>query len=85
LDDQKVLAIIDNFGTVTVCPGGIVHVNMPHVSIKLMPSDFVKFTELIAAARINFDPPQRMSGKARLQLVTPESETTQEDDDNQTK
>ncbi len=73
LDDQKILAAIDNFGAVTVCPGGIVHINMPHFTIKLMPSDFVKFTELIEAARRSYSSPApKPAGKPRLQVVSPQ-------------
>jgi hypothetical protein len=73
LDDQRILASAENFGTVTVCSGGIVHVNLPHCSLKFLPSDFSKFCELIAKARLNFEPPVRASGKSRLQVVTSES------------
>lgn len=74
MDDHKILASVENFGAVTVCSGGVVHVNLPHCSLKFLPSDFSKFCELIAQARMNFQPPRRIEGKSRLQVVTPESQ-----------
>jgi hypothetical protein len=74
LEDQRILANVENFGTVSVCSGGVVHVNLPHCSLKFIPSDFSKFCELIAKARMNFEPPLRASGKSRLQVVTSEPE-----------
>lgn len=72
LDDQ-ILASEENFGSVTVCPGGVVHVNLAHCSLKLLPADFIRFSELIAQARIKFGPPRpTVGGKPRLQLVSPE-------------
>jgi hypothetical protein len=73
LEDQRILASAENFGTVSVCSGGVVHVNLPHCSLKFLPSDFSKFCELVAKARMNFEPPVRPTGKSRLQVVTSES------------
>jgi hypothetical protein len=73
VEDQRILASEENFGTVSVCSGGVVHVNLPHCSVKFLPSDFSKFCEMIAKARMNFEPPVRVSGKSRLQVVTSES------------
>ena len=42
MDDYKILANDDNFGSVSVCAGGIVHVNLTHLTLRLMPSDFEK-------------------------------------------
>ncbi len=70
MDDQTILASDESLGNVSVCPGGVVHINLPHCSLKLLPSDFVKFSELISKARIRFDPPVRGDGKPRLQVVT---------------
>ncbi len=74
VDDQTILASSENFGNVTVCPGGIIHVNLPHCSLKFMPSDFVKFTELIGKARINFDSSSQPNTKPRLHLVSSDPE-----------
>jgi len=71
VDDQIVLATSDNFGNVTVCPGGVVHVNLAHVSLKLLPSEFIKLSDLISQARIRFESPVRSAGKPSLQLVSP--------------
>lgn len=68
--DDQILASEENFGSVTVCPGGVVHVNLAHCSLKLLPSDFIKFCELITQARTKFGPPRAMGGKPRLQLVS---------------
>lgn len=83
MDDQTVLASSENFGTVSVCPGGVVHINLPHCSLKFLPADFVKFAELIAQARIKFDQPVRSDGKPRLQIVSSERDDTasQQDED----
>ena len=80
MDDQTVLASSENFGTVSVCPGGVVHINLPHCSLKFLPSDFVKFSELIAKARLKFDPPLRGDGKPHLQLVSTEGDRSSESD-----
>lgn len=72
MDDQTILAVLENFGTVSVCPGGIVHVNLAHCSLKFMPSDFEKFCELVGEARRKFDLPRRVSGRPTLQVVTSE-------------
>jgi len=69
LEDQTILATSENFGTVSVCHGGVVHINLPHCSLKFLPSDFAKFCELIANARMKFDAPRRGDGKPRLQIV----------------
>ena len=81
MDDQTVLASTENFGTVSVCPGGVVHINLPHCSLKFLPSDFVKFAELIAKARVKFEQPVRPDGKPRLQLVPSETEKHSVSDD----
>lgn len=82
MDDQIVLATSENFGNVTVCPGGVVHVNLAHVSLKLLPSEFMKLSDLIAQARIRFEPPVRSSGKPSLQVVSPR--TTEENENPET-
>ena len=83
MDDQTILAVLENFGTVSVCPGGIVHVNLAHCSLKFLPSDFEKFCELVGEAQRKFDPPRRVSGRPVLQVVTSETRTdVSEDEDN---
>jgi hypothetical protein len=71
LDDHIILAGDDGFGSVSVCPGGVVHVNLQHVSLKFLPSDFTKFSDLIARAKINFGKRGGLGdGKPHLQLVS---------------
>lgn len=72
MDDQTILASDENFGTVIVCHGGVVHINLPHCSLKFLPADFARFSELIAKARLKFDLPVRGDGKPRLQIVPAE-------------
>lgn len=75
LDEQTILANDPEFGNVTVCPGGLVHVNLVHVSLKFGPSDFVRLCELMGKARLNFEGRQRpKDGKPRLQLVPCETD-----------
>ncbi|MGO9567511.1 MAG: hypothetical protein ACLP5H_08230 [Desulfomonilaceae bacterium] len=73
LDDQTILSSEENFGTVSVCPGGVVHINLPHCSLKFMPSDFVKFSDLIGQARLNFNAPPR-GAKPHLHVISSEKE-----------
>lgn len=75
MDDQTILASEENFGNVTVCPGGVVHVNLTYVSLKFMPTDFVRFSDLVSKARVKFEPPRPEKGKPRLHLVCGEEET----------
>lgn len=72
MDDQTILASEENFGNVTVCPGGVVHVNLAHLSLKFVPSDFTKFSNLISKARLKFDAPAPEKTKPRLHLVPDE-------------
>jgi len=81
VDDHTVLASSENFGTVSMCPGGVVHINLPHCSLKFLPADFVKFAELIAKARIKFDQPVRSDGKPRLQIVSSEPDSASQLDE----
>jgi hypothetical protein len=69
-DDQTILASDENFGNVSICPGGVVHVNLVHLTLKFMPEDFLRFSQLVSKASLSLDqkPPQR--GKPRLQVVT---------------
>jgi hypothetical protein len=83
LDDQTILASEENMGNVTVCPGGVIHINLPHCSLKFLPSDFLKFSELISKARTRFDPPVRGDGKPRLQIVSTDSKNEPTGDDNE--
>ena len=71
MDDHTILASDADFGTVSVCPGGVIHVNLPHYSLKFVPSDFIKFSDLMDKARLNFGKRQRLSeGKPGLKLVS---------------
>lgn len=73
MDDYTILASDDNFGTVTICPGGVVHINLAHLSLKFVESDFVRFSELINRARVTFGSrSQQTGGKPRLQIVSQE-------------
>jgi hypothetical protein len=70
VDDHTILAEEEGFGAVTVCPGGVVHINMPHITLKFVPADFVKFADLTARARLNFRDGHKISGpKPRLRLA----------------
>jgi hypothetical protein len=73
LDDQTILSSAENFGTVSVCSGGVVHINLPHCSLRFMPSDFVKFSDLIGQARLNFNAPAR-GAKPHLHVISSEKE-----------
>lgn len=78
MEDHTILSSDGNFGNVTVCPGGVVHINLAHVSLKFVTSDFVRFSDLVNRARVTLgNRPPQLSGKPHLQLVTPE----QPDDD----
>lgn len=79
MDDQSILSSIDGFGAVTTCPGGVVHVNLPHFTLKFLPEDFQRFAELIAKARMNQDRPRKIEQRPRLQVVS--TETDESDDE----
>jgi hypothetical protein len=70
MEDHTILATEENFGAVSVCPGGVVHINLAHLTLKLLPSDFEKFSDLVAKAKLNFTRPKRTEGKPHLQVVT---------------
>jgi hypothetical protein len=79
--DHTILASDDSFGSVSVCPGGVVHVNLQHVSLKLLPSDFTKLSDLIARANINFGKRCGLAdGKPHLQLVSKDPQDTPQPD-----
>ncbi|HTY23232.1 MAG TPA: hypothetical protein VMC85_08885 [Desulfomonilaceae bacterium] len=81
MDDQTILSSEENFGNVAVCPGGVVHVNLTYYSLKFLPEDFIKFSELIDTARRKFELPPSGGNKPRLHLVaakTSEEEITDE-------
>ena len=70
MDEVQILAGLEGFGNVSVCPGGIIHINLPHCSLKFTPSDFAKFAELIAQARLKMEARQvRTEGKPQLRIV----------------
>ncbi|MGB6066404.1 MAG: hypothetical protein WBG50_16505 [Desulfomonilaceae bacterium] len=73
MDDQTILSSVENFGTVSVCQGGVVHINLPHCSLKFVASDFLKFSDLIGQARLNFDLPPRGT-KPHLHVISAEKE-----------
>ncbi|MDA8407843.1 MAG: hypothetical protein M0T73_13435 [Deltaproteobacteria bacterium] len=75
MEDHTILATEENFGAVSVCPGGIVHINLAHLTLKLLPADFEKFSDLVAKAKLNFARPKRTEGKPHLQVVTSEPES----------
>ena len=74
MDDQKILSSDDGFGAVTMCPGGVVHVNLPHYTLKFLPTEFERFSDLIAKARMNQDRPRKSDQRPKLQLVSSENE-----------
>lgn len=80
MEDNKILSSTENFGNVSVCQGGIVHVNLLHFSLKFVPSDFLKFCELIGKARLNFEQPRRSDGKPKLHVVPSDENQTAPDD-----
>jgi hypothetical protein len=83
LDEQTILASEENFGNVAVCPGGIVHVNLTHCSLKFLPQDFVKFSELVGRAILKYQAsPAQTSGKPRLHLVSSEATDEKSPDQN---
>ncbi len=78
MDDQKVLASDDGFGAVTMCPGGVVHVNLPHFTLKFLPDDFDRFADLIAKARMNRDRPGKIEQRRpKLQLVSSDDDKSE--------
>ncbi len=71
MDEDKLLAEIENFGNVTICPGGVVHVNLAHLSLKFMPEDFQRFSDLMAKARVKYESKRtRPDGKPKLQIIS---------------
>ncbi len=70
MEDHTILATEENFGAVSVCPGGVVHINLAHLTLKFLPSEFEKFSDLVAKAKLNFTRPKRTEGKPHLQVVT---------------
>lgn len=79
MDDHTILSNDPNFGNISVCPGGVVHINLRHLTLKFVPSDFDKLSDLVAQARLSIDKRSpRPDGKPRLQLV---SKTDEEDPD----
>jgi hypothetical protein len=70
LDEQTILSSAEDFGNVSVCPGGIIHVNLTHCSLKFLPADFIRLSDMIAEARRNYGPTRpQLDGKARLTVV----------------
>lgn len=79
--DDQIVASIEDFGNVYVCPGGVIHINLAHMSLKFGPGDFAKFADLISQANGSLNAPRRRSGaKPQLQLVSDDhSEDTDEE------
>jgi hypothetical protein len=70
VDEVEILAGLEDFGNVSICPGGIIHINLPHCSLKFTPSDFSRFAELIGLARLKTEARQvTTDGKPQLQIV----------------
>ncbi len=74
MDEHTILADDENFGNVVVCPGGVVHVNLTHFSLKFVPEEFLKFSELIDKARRKYEAPQLIGSKPRLHLVASDAD-----------
>ncbi len=82
MDEHTVLSSDPGFGTVSVCPGGVVHINLPHCSLKFLPQDFGKFCELVARARAELGKSRSASSaRPRLQLVTTDQDQRPPDSD----
>jgi hypothetical protein len=84
VDEHTIVALDEEFGNVSVCPGGVVHLNLRYCSLKFMPSDFTRLANLIQKARLNIEDDSRPPvGKPRLQVISsktsdegsPDSET----------
>jgi hypothetical protein len=73
VDDHTVLSNDEHFGNVSACPGGVVHVNLVHLTLKFVPEDFVRFADLIAKARAQLEHQRPARSKPRLQVVSPDS------------
>ncbi len=79
MDDTKILASDPNFGNVSVCAGGVVHINLPHVTLKFLPADFVRFSDLVAEARGNAQEQLgQESGRPHLHVVHTKTDTDSE-------
>ncbi len=69
VEEHTILATDNDFGTVSLCPGGVVHVTLAHYSLKFVPADFTKLADLIGKARLNLgNRPQLTAGKPHLQI-----------------
>jgi hypothetical protein len=78
VEEHTILATDDDFGTISLCPGGVVHVNLAHYGLKFVPSDFMKLAELVAKARANLgNRPQLAAGKPHLQVVPRDSQQSE--------
>lgn len=84
MDEFSVLADEPNFGNVAMCPGGVVHINLAHVSLKMDSSDFRRLSVLIAKAgqKLSEQSP-RLPGSPHLHIVQSNSETTPPDSNSQ--
>jgi hypothetical protein len=76
LDEFSVLADEPNFGNVAMCPGGVVHINLAHVSLKMDSSDFRRLSVLIAKAGQKLaEQTPRLTGSSHLHVVPSNNET----------
>jgi hypothetical protein len=82
LSDQTILVDDENFGNVIVCPGGVVHINLAHVSLKFLPEDFLKFADLVGKAHRKYEAPLLTDNKPRLHLVPPDNYQDKDADPN---
>ena len=81
MDEFSILADEPDFGNISMCPGGIVHVNLAHVSLKMNSSDFKRFADLIGRANQKLsDQSNRPVGSPRLHVVPPNAETPPDTD-----
>lgn len=82
MEEHTILATDDDFGTISLCPGGVVHINLAHYSLKFVPSDFMKLAELVGKARLTLgNRPQLTAAKPHLQVVSRESDDCQPPDE----
>ena len=80
MSDQTILVDDENFGNVIVCPGGVVHINLTHVSLKFLPEDFLKFADLVGKAHRKYEAPLLTGNKPRLHLVPPDNDQDKDAD-----
>lgn len=55
--DLQVLSRDDEFGIVTRCPAGCIHVCVGHTTLRLSPRQYWKLMDLLTASARKIDPP----------------------------